>query len=194
MERGGWLLLILMLGMTVYDLGRSSFQYERSPALAVSHKMGAQILLLDNDGRLDGVHQINDATQLISVINLAGASVPPNIRRILLGESAIVDGKMLKLQIVDNVVRSAGFCWMPAAMRMSLGIPLRIDRMSAADWEDLPGVGPSLALRIEENRQNNGEFGSLEELQGVHGIGTKSVQRWSVFFEEANLLENRQKI
>lgn len=46
-----------------------------------------------------------------------------------------------------------------------------VDMASAAELEALPGIGPALALRIVEDRNYNGPFGSLTGLQRVRGIG-----------------------
>ncbi len=42
---------------------------------------------------------------------------------------------------------------------------------SAADLETLPGIGPTLAQRIIDWRDTNGQFSSIEELMEVSGIG-----------------------
>lgn len=65
---------------------------------------------------------------------------------------------------------------------MAMGISLNPDRMSRADWTALPGVGPTLAERIENERQKNGEFGSLDALNRVLGIGKKRLDLWRKFF------------
>jgi len=48
---------------------------------------------------------------------------------------------------------------------------LNINTASAADIEDLPGIGPAFAQRIVEYRTANGPFQSVEDLQKVKGIG-----------------------
>lgn len=48
---------------------------------------------------------------------------------------------------------------------------LDVDRASAAELEQLPGIGPALALRIVDDRNRNGPFGSITNLQRVRGIG-----------------------
>ena len=48
---------------------------------------------------------------------------------------------------------------------------------AAAELDRLPGVGPSKALRIVREREENGPFASVEELARVSGIGPGSVER-----------------
>ena len=184
-ERGGWLLLLFMFCLTSYDLGRPSFHSEEKPALSASEQRGIQILLVDNEGRLDGIHQINDAKQLANVINLAGLRIPDYLRPDLLEPGVVSGGKTIKLQIVDDVVVSLEAGFMPAALRITLGIPLDVSQMSGVDWDDLPGVGTSLALRIESDRQKNGEFGSVDGLKRVKGVGSKRINKWRRFFVKA---------
>jgi competence protein ComEA len=59
---------------------------------------------------------------------------------------------------------------------------LHPDRMSFDDWQFLPGIGEALARRMELNRQENGDFVSLEGLLRVKGVGIKSIERWRIFF------------
>ena len=46
-----------------------------------------------------------------------------------------------------------------------------LNRASASDLEQLPGVGPVLAARIVAFREQNGPFGEIEGLLDVDGIG-----------------------
>jgi competence protein ComEA len=48
---------------------------------------------------------------------------------------------------------------------------LDLNTASAADLEELPGVGASIAERIIEHRSANGPFKSVEDLRSVKGIG-----------------------
>lgn len=48
-----------------------------------------------------------------------------------------------------------------------------INRASARDLEALPGIGPSLAKRIVEERESGGPFHSPRDLLRVKGIGPK---------------------
>ena len=51
-----------------------------------------------------------------------------------------------------------------------------VNAADAAALERLPGVGPSLAKRIVEERQRRGPFQSPEALTRVRGIGPKTVE------------------
>ena len=59
----------------------------------------------------------------------------------------------------------------PAAAQSS---QVNLNTASAAQLEELPGIGASTAKRIVEHRQKNGGFKKIEELMNVKGIGEKS--------------------
>ena len=46
-----------------------------------------------------------------------------------------------------------------------------INTASAAELDELPGIGPALAATIIEYREKHGPFRSAEELLEVYGIG-----------------------
>lgn len=54
---------------------------------------------------------------------------------------------------------------------------LEMDRATAADWERLPGIGPSLAARIVADRAERGPFQTPEGLLRVRGIGPRTLDR-----------------
>jgi competence protein ComEA len=55
------------------------------------------------------------------------------------------------------------------------------DRATAAEWERLPGIGPSLAARIVGDRTMHGPFGGPEGLLRVRGIGPRTLERLRPF-------------
>lgn len=54
------------------------------------------------------------------------------------------------------------------------GEPVNLNTATAAELEELPGVGPVLAGAIVAWREENGGFGTVAQLQEVSGIGPKS--------------------
>ncbi len=54
--------------------------------------------------------------------------------------------------------------------------PIDINSATEADFENLPGIGPSLAQSIVAYRESNGPFLSLEDLQNVPNIGPRTYE------------------
>ena len=54
---------------------------------------------------------------------------------------------------------------------------VNINLASAKELEALPGIGPSLARRIVDYRNENGAFTDIDELKLVSGIGEKLFQQ-----------------
>lgn len=53
--------------------------------------------------------------------------------------------------------------------------PLDLNRASADEISRLPGVGPSLARRIVEERDRRGRFETSDNLRGILGMGPKKL-------------------
>ncbi|MFV0633284.1 helix-hairpin-helix domain-containing protein [Demequina sp.] len=58
------------------------------------------------------------------------------------------------------------------------GGQVSLNTATAAELEDLPGVGPVLAERIVTDREANGPFTSLDDVQRVSGVGPSLVAQW----------------
>lgn len=54
---------------------------------------------------------------------------------------------------------------------------LDINRATPSDLEELPGIGPVLAQRIVDHRDEHGPFSEVGELRDVPGIGETTFQR-----------------
>ena len=67
----------------------------------------------------------------------------------------------------------------PPARRTAREVPVRtgINTASAAELERLPGIGPALAGRILEYRQQHGRFSRADQLIEVKGIGPKTFEK-----------------
>ena len=48
---------------------------------------------------------------------------------------------------------------------------ININKASQAELETLNGIGPSLALKIIEYREQNGKFKTISDIKNVSGIG-----------------------
>jgi competence ComEA-like helix-hairpin-helix protein len=61
------------------------------------------------------------------------------------------------------------------------GRRLDVNLASPAEFEMLPGVGPSLARRLVEDRERRGFFRSSADLKRVKGVGEKTLAKFERF-------------
>ena len=61
-------------------------------------------------------------------------------------------------------------------VRLLFGEPLDVNRAPAASLEVLPGIGPARARAIVRERER-GPFRTVADLQRVHGIGPRTIER-----------------
>ena len=66
---------------------------------------------------------------------------------------------------------------MHGAELLTLGLPIDLNSASAMDLDALPGLGPALALRIIDYRQQHGLFKKIDDLEKVSGIGPQKLEK-----------------
>ena len=54
---------------------------------------------------------------------------------------------------------------------------ININAATAADFDSLPGIGPTTAQAIVDYRLQNGKFATIEDIQKVPGIGPSTYDR-----------------
>ena len=54
---------------------------------------------------------------------------------------------------------------------------VNINTANETELEELPGIGPSLASRIVEHRNQNGNFKTIEDIKNVSGIGDSKFEK-----------------
>ncbi len=83
------------------------------------------------------------------------------------------DGRPLRpgesVQVHDDGTVSFGI--MSGAHLIALGLRIPLNRATVDDLMALPGVGERLAIKIVNHRDQNGGFGSYDDLLGVPGLG-----------------------
>ncbi len=68
-----------------------------------------------------------------------------------------------------------------AAESLLFGVKPDLNQMNAGELSLVPGIGAKLAQRIVEDRERNGPFRSVEEVDRVRGIGPVLTRRLSEY-------------
>ncbi len=98
-------------------------------------------------------------------------------------DSARVQGLIMMLSLLALVCAIAVTPADPPSAKPQSQSHLTIDINAAAPRELalLPGVGPVLARRIWENRDQQGPFASPDEIGRVSGVGRKTIEKFQIY-------------
>ena len=173
---------ILSLTLILVGLNWSRFARDSGEPVLLRESTGVWVQFGCGFPDAGRVRQFNDDVLFCDVIKLTHATLSCDTEKIGLESAPIESGQRIDLIVQGVEIQSISFSWMSASQRVALDIPLHPDRMSQKDWEFLPGVGPKMAARIEENRQKNGDFGVFSELQRIKGVGARKMADWQEFF------------
>ncbi len=181
--RAGVLALVLIaLLCHAASLSRKLPPPEGLPAFVYAPSGTARVVFLGSGFCPEGIHQISDASPWEGVKELTCAGPRSFPEAFWFGQPTLTSGELIEITSGNGSEPRLVRSWMPAAQRIALHIPLHPDRMSVEDWQDLPGIGPVLAGKIAKDRQLNGDFGSLQGLLRVNGVGPRRLQGLTDFF------------
>jgi competence protein ComEA len=160
------LILILGLGLTVLWAWRTGLIWHPSPDLPPSQ----QKVFIDMSVDLPrpGLHVFLSTPTVQEVWETAGGqgTVPSSAQSLTSGTKVIIGPE-----------RAVSLEPMSGRFLLTLSLSLDPNLASAADLEALPGIGPVLARRIVEFREERGPFKNIEELQRVKGLGPKILEK-----------------
>lgn len=83
----------------------------------------------------------------------------------------IIPGKTVQHKSSDAQLMQGANDAQTAYTEVTPGEYVNINTADEQQLQALPGIGPELARRIVEYRQENGAFTAAEEIMGVNGIG-----------------------
>jgi len=136
-----------------------------TPSVVVVHVIGS----VRKPGlvRLSAGARVDDAIAAAGGAKSAKALSSVNLARLVIDGEQIVVGN-------NQGAQSAGG---PPGSTGSSGPLISVNAATAAQLEELPGVGPVLAQRIVDWRLSNGPFRSVDELGEVSGIGASILEQ-----------------
>lgn len=115
-----------------------------------------------------GVYELAPGARVQAAVEAAGGAVPGADPGALNLAAPVGDGERVYVPLVGETVPMAAGS--PAVSAAAAG-PVDVNRASAAELDELPGIGPATAAAIVEHREQHGPFASVADLEAVRGIG-----------------------
>ena len=138
---------------------------------------------ISGDVRHAGIYPLSANTMTVTAIKMAD---PLSATMDGLAEAdaaaCLENGMALHVTIRPNGTLQLMKSQMAANERIVMGVPLDINAMSATDFDRVPGIGPVMARRIAEYRQNNGGTMAVTDLLSIEGIGEKKYNHMLKYF------------
>ena len=178
--------MVLFAALLLVTVALKSRKSQDIPALTAFSVLssGRISVKIGGDVRHPGIYGVPANSLATSVINMA-VSVHPH-KQYLIDHSAarpLQNGSAVMLAVQPDGSLMLYTNQIPASERLVLGIPLDISTMTEADFDRLPGIGPALARRIVEYRQNNGGLLRVDDLASIEGIGDKKFKMIRAYFQ-----------
>ena len=131
----------------------------------------AVVGLTGNEG-LDGIFHVAEKARVCDLLGAAGIrnteAFDENMlsERLSTGKTVVIDSSG-RLRIVE----------MNNAYKLTLGIPIDVNKATLEDLMLINGVGEKTAWRIIQFREKLGRFGRVEDLMKIQGIKDKKFQK-----------------
>jgi competence protein ComEA len=113
-----------------------------------------------------GLVTLAEGARVADAVEAAGGLLPGADAGTVNLAAPLADGQQVAVGVPGSTVPAGAAGGSPRA-----GGPVDLNTAGAAELEALPGVGPVLAQRILDHREQHGPFGAVEELEDVPGIG-----------------------
>lgn len=148
---------------------------ETSSAASTPESVAASIFVhIDGAVVAPGVYELTGALPRVNDAVMAAGGLAGDADTSTLNLAAVLsDGEKIHVPRQGEAV--AGQTSSGAASGSDVGRPssglININTATAEELDSLPGIGPSTAAAIVEDRERNGPFASPEDLMRVSGIG-----------------------
>lgn len=134
-----------------------------------------------------GVYEVDAGSRVFEVLLEAGGVNPEGDEQALPLAATVADGMRVFVPLKTGgtagggdrgggTTPSAGVI-VPAPAPDTSSSPVSLSTATAAELDELPGIGPATAARIVAFREANGPFTTVEELDDVSGIGPVTIER-----------------
>lgn len=134
------------------------------------------------------VVELKEGSRIYEAIEAAGGKSKTGVTRYLNMAAVCQDGQKIYIPVESEISKedikkvietSAGYIG-DASYSSGVGIDgkVNINTANADELQTLAGIGPSMASRIIQYRNDNGNYSSVEDLLNVSGIGEKTLAKF----------------
>ncbi|WP_209122969.1 helix-hairpin-helix domain-containing protein [Alkalihalobacillus sp. BA299] len=180
----GVLLLVVSVSFIVHfdnnEEEEMDWYFEEEVVEQVTNEQTENIIIVDIKGQVQspGVYELVAGQRLFDLIELAGG-LTPDADELKINLAAILDDAMViyipKIGEEDiPTIQSAALSGNSSASNDG---KIKINKATVQELQQLPGIGPAKAEAIISYREDNGPFQTVEDLQKVSGIGSKSIEK-----------------
>lgn len=136
--------------------------------------------------RRPGVYEVVAGSRVFEALLQAGGVGPEGDEQALPLAAPVTDGMRVFVPRKDQGDSgggdsgggaSGGGITVPTPAPGASSGPVSLNTATAAQLDELPGIGPATAARIIAFREANGPFTTVDELDDVSGIGPATVER-----------------
>ncbi len=118
-----------------------------------------------------GVYELDSGARVHEAIDQAGGiTVDADVDTLNLA-APLADGSRIYVPAVGEEVLAGALIDVPPVAGAVEAGPIDVNQATAAELDGLPGVGPATSMAIVTERQRNGPFLSVDDLERVPGIG-----------------------
>lgn len=187
----GIFIALAVAGVSLYSKLQASFVIEReaesartSGTAVATNTLAAtedaalitSVLIVHIDGAVQtpGVYELKESARVQDAVMAAGGLAQDADTSTINLASRLVDGQKIHVPSAQEVseasLQSNGTTSTLSSSTTSL---VNINTATAEELETLPGVGPSTAATIIQDREQSGAFSSIEDIMRISGIGEK---------------------
>ena len=159
------LVLLVVAGRTLADAGTATSQ----PAALVPERAAAAPKLVVHVAgavRRPGLYRLAEGKRVADAVARAGGATAPADTAAINLAAPLADGMQV---LVPRKARG------PAGQ--TTGGRVSLSSATAADLDELPGVGPVTAQKILDYRAEHGGFRSVDDLDAIPGIGPARIEQ-----------------
>lgn len=161
--------LIFLGGLVIYQYSRSTEQITTLETSEEEKVLATKPIIVHVSGAVNkpGVYKLEAGKRVIDAIEMAGgANSEGDLDKLNLA-APLEDGQKISLPFFQENISKQG------SGNQGAGNLLNLNSADEKALESLPGIGPALAKRIVDYRNQQGPFNRIEDLRKVSGIGEK---------------------